>query len=461
MGARRVAGPRAASAAARRGAAESAGQAGSWRELFSNKSYRFLYGAQVAIVVGDSFGSLALALHVFAVTGSAFSLAMGYTLMAVPWVAVGPLAGSLADRVDRRFIVAGSLLCAAGVMISLAFLGDLTSIFIACFVSGCATVAASLAMAALVPRIIDRRLFSRATSLGLITRQAVRLCGPVLAGVAVACISARGAFLVNAAALVAGAALAMLVRGPGAEAAEAPEAARAHAAGAGGQAGPAKQAGPGAMLADAGRGFRWAWRSVPVRLLTVLFLFAVLAETLPGLNTIVYLDRVLGAGPSAAGTLMGIIAGGSILGAYLVPILEGRLGRHVVLLSGAVFLAVALLPAAWAQPLAVIGALWFVHGFGIGMLDAASGTYMMELVPDEWRGRVYAAVNAACSGLGLAWNLAVGRITEAAGVNHAFLWGGVLSALGVAVVGAWGLLPALARAGAAPQGHKVSRRPGT
>jgi hypothetical protein len=74
---------------------------GSLRLLGANRPFRLLWSARAVSYLGDSLGLVALMLHVADTTGQALAVAL--LLLAgdfLPALA-GPLAGTLADRLDR------------------------------------------------------------------------------------------------------------------------------------------------------------------------------------------------------------------------------------------------------------------------------------------------------------------------------------------------------------------------
>src|SRR3954451_19366633 len=60
---------------------------------------------QLVSLVGSGLTEFALGVHVYQRTGSVAQFALIYLCFAVPQIVVSPLAGALADRVDRRFLL--------------------------------------------------------------------------------------------------------------------------------------------------------------------------------------------------------------------------------------------------------------------------------------------------------------------------------------------------------------------
>ena len=67
--------------------------------------FSVLWACQLISLVGSGLTEFALGVHVYQRTGSVAQFALIYLCFAVPQIVVSPLAGALADRVDRRFLL--------------------------------------------------------------------------------------------------------------------------------------------------------------------------------------------------------------------------------------------------------------------------------------------------------------------------------------------------------------------
>jgi dTMP kinase len=106
---------------------------GSYRALLANRNYRFWFFAALISSLGDWAGLFALQVLVTGVADSArvelFSL--GGIMMArlVPSLVIGPVAGVLADRYERRGLMVIADVVRGALFIIMAFSGDLVAIF--------------------------------------------------------------------------------------------------------------------------------------------------------------------------------------------------------------------------------------------------------------------------------------------------------------------------------------------
>ncbi|WP_112136842.1 MFS transporter [Glycomyces dulcitolivorans] len=179
------------------------------------------------------------------------------------------------------------------------------------------------------------------------------------------------------------------------------------------------------VLAETADGMRLVWDSKVLRTVSLgiwgLFALTAVPEGVAVLWA-VHLDR----GAATQGLIMAIDAVGTVVGTLLFarlvrPSIRGRLIRPLA------FLAPLALTAALLDP-PLPGVLVLAFGAGLAtMTMAPMNATLAQCIPDGWRGRVIAAINA---GLQLSQGLAI------AGV-------GLVAELGVPipyVVGAWGVI---------------------
>jgi MFS family permease len=152
------------------------------REVLRIRDFRRLWSAQLVSGVGSWLLVVAVPAHVYQLTGSL--LATGTTLAAehLPRLLLGPVAGVLTDRWDRRRVLIGAdLFRAAAVAVLLLATGPgaLWLLYLALAAESSGTVLFRPAVQATTPAVVGRgRLLGAATSLTALTDGTVRLVGP-------------------------------------------------------------------------------------------------------------------------------------------------------------------------------------------------------------------------------------------------------------------------------------------
>lgn len=150
------------------------------------RDFRFLWGGRAISLLGSWLLVVAVPAHVYALTGSLF--ATGLTLAAeyLPALLLGPVAGVLVDRWDRRRVMIVADLFRA-VAVSAMLVGTPTAIYVAVVAESVGAVLFRPAAQAHVPAVVGTgdTLLS-ANSWNAATDGVVRLLGPPLGGILLA-----------------------------------------------------------------------------------------------------------------------------------------------------------------------------------------------------------------------------------------------------------------------------------
>lgn len=146
----------------------------------------------MAFDVASQVQSVAIAWQVYSVAHRAFDLGLVGLVLFAPSLLLAPLTGIVADRVDRRTIVACAGLTQIAVCVALIPLaarhdgGALAADLAVLVVAGTARAFAFPASSALLPAIVPESGYVRASAISSAVRQTVRVGGPALGGVLVA-----------------------------------------------------------------------------------------------------------------------------------------------------------------------------------------------------------------------------------------------------------------------------------
>jgi MFS family permease len=93
--------------------------------LRSNRNYRFTWAGQIVSEIGDNFNNIAVFALAMALTHSGMVVTGVLLARAIPAITMGPLAGVLLDRFDRKRIMIASDLIRA--LVALGFILAITS----------------------------------------------------------------------------------------------------------------------------------------------------------------------------------------------------------------------------------------------------------------------------------------------------------------------------------------------
>ena len=380
------------------------------------RNYRLFFTGQVISVSGTWMQQVAQAWLVLQLTGSGVALGLVTAAQFLPMMLLGPWAGVVADRTDKRrilFLTQAAAAIAAGTLGLLALSGfvQLWMVFALALWLGVANAFDMPTRQAFVFEMVGPRHLSNAIGLNSIVMNAGRLVGPAIGGLLIATVGLATCFLLNAASYGATiAALAMM---------------RSH---------ELQRAKPVPRSRGQLReGLRYVWSTPALR--TPLVLIAIVGTftyefpvSLPLLSTFTF-----GAGAEGYGLLLSAMSVGAVLGGLAVATRlapsHRRLGWAGMAFGVAVLVA-SVMPTlgATAMVMPIVGAI------SIAFITQANSTLQLTADP-SMRARVIALYGVAFLGSTPIGGPIVGWVGEALGPRAGLALGG-MAAL-VASVVAW------------------------
>ena len=157
-------------------------------------AFRRLWLAQLGSQLGEAIALVAMPLLVYGLTGSAELLSLIFILQLLPRVVLAPIAGMLADRLDRRRIVLGADLARAGLVALLPFTDRAWQIAIVAMLVAVGNAVARPAELAAVPMVVSEGQLVPALSVSQVAASIVRIVGPALAAAVITAAGPRPAF---------------------------------------------------------------------------------------------------------------------------------------------------------------------------------------------------------------------------------------------------------------------------
>ncbi|MCX7626076.1 MAG: MFS transporter [Candidatus Sumerlaeaceae bacterium] len=154
---------------------------------FRYSDFRKFELARVLFVMSWQMQGTAVAWQVFSLTGSALALGFIGLVQFIPAVLFILVTGHVADRHDRRLVVAtcmAVLSLIAGTMAWLTYSGQMTvhALFVLIFLIGVAHAFAGPASQALLPHLVPKEVFSNAVAWNSSLWQFASIAGPALGG---------------------------------------------------------------------------------------------------------------------------------------------------------------------------------------------------------------------------------------------------------------------------------------
>ncbi|WP_308284419.1 MFS transporter [Pseudonocardia oceani] len=382
------------------------------RAVFAHPGYRRLWVARTASQWGDVFATVALALLVFDLTGSALGVSAVVVAEILPVLLFAALAGTLVDRLPRVAVMVGSDLFRAVLAIALVFLaGNLAAIYVIAFGLSTGAVLFNPAANSALPALVgDDELIAANSGIWTAAVLSQIALAPV-AGITYAALGPGPAFGINAASFLASAAVLTRLRLPTS---------------------PAPTA-RGGWLADALAGLRLLTGDRVLRALAVGQLLAALSAGATSALLVVLARDHLRLPPSGYGLLLGAIG----IGAALGPLVLTRLVRDPrrpawvfgpYLLRGVVDLVLGVVTA---LPVALLALA--AYGLGTSSGAVTFNSVLQSHTPEPIRGRVFAGFDMLWQ-LGRLLSLLLGGALAAAiGIQAVYYFGAALLILAAAI----------------------------
>ncbi|TMK87322.1 MAG: MFS transporter [Actinobacteria bacterium] len=382
--------------------------------VLRNRELRALWFADWISDVGNFVTSIALVVYIFNLTGRATAVGLALALGSIPWFTVGPFAGLLADRVDRRSLMITANLIRAVLVGALPFTREVWQAYALSLASFMLAPVHRPARSAFLADIAPEGKLVPALAVMETTHQVLHTVGPAIGGLAVLTLGARHAFFLDSASFVIAAAFQATIASRGVPTVES----------------------AGSAVQDLWEGVRAVFAAGATR--TYILLNSVLGLGFAGVEAllVVYVRDELGRPSGQYGIVLAMAGLGTVLTSLAIAAADEHRPRTPWVLASAAGVgtfAVAFLHPSFLALLPV--------ALAAGLADAGVGIPMTatlaESLPERLRGRAYAAVDtmweltAAIGFLGFAWLGEAGRLGAANGMGVAAVVG---SALGAAVL---------------------------
>ncbi|WP_082127352.1 MFS transporter [Calothrix sp. 336/3] len=342
---------------------------------FRNPVFARLYAAQSISLLGDALTWVGLALVAFELAGeqSAVVLSTALTLRVTAFVLLAPLAGVIADRLDRKVIMVVTHLARMAIVGLLPFVTQTWQIYILILGLNIFNAFFTPTYQATIPLVTGKDDYPQAIALSSTTYQLLGVIGPGIAGGIAAFTGARQVFFWDAGSfLVAGVLILTL---PGQLKVESRQ-------------GLPSQKGRTWQDIKSGTTQLFADSALRYGLLMQLVSSIAGAEIL--INTVGYVQGTLKLGNVSYGWVMAAFGTGATLASVAIGMVGNKLPRTTLVLWGGLLITLALLPANAAN-LWVLMALWLLAGVGQNCVNLPMQTLIADRISTEMQGRVYGA----------------------------------------------------------------------
>jgi len=344
--------------------------------LQKNRNFRIFWLSRIFYLIGNFFRSIAVSTMLYQLTGSGLALGASFGLNTLPLIIASPYAGVVADRHDRRRIMIVAALSTASIVLGFLLINSVELVSLIYLIIVLLTIIGAFSAAAhdaWMPDLVTKKQYPLANALDTSIFFILMASGSLFGGLIIENYGWGSAFIFNSFSSVLSALCLFLIQPPT-------------------QTLGCKQQ-THSIWHDLVEGGRLVWRRQLLRgiiLLDVMYCFGAGGT---GLAITFFALDVYGLGSSGLGVFYFLYGIGAAIGVLaLSRWLLRRLDFHrqclllgIICLSEGVFFALfAVGPSAIHSAIALT-----LRAMIMGVFPPAVYTVMMQLIPSEFRGRVF------------------------------------------------------------------------
>lgn len=334
------------------------------------KTFFIVWIGQLVSVVGSTLTGFGLAIWMYLETDSVTLLALIMLASTFPGILMGPFAGALVDRWDRRRVMLAGDTAAGAATLLVVFLLltdqlELWHIYLMAAIVSIANSFQEPAYTASVPLLVPKRHLGRANGLVQMGSAIGTLVAPAIAGVLVATVGLWGVLLADVATFLVAIATLAIVRIPRPEAAPGAE----------------------ALWGQVIEGWRW------LRARTGLFGFMLVAAGLNfllGFMNVLFIPLYLSfTNEVVLGTAMSIVGLGMLVGSVIMGTWGGPRRRMRGMIVGIAAAGLLVASMGLDDSVVLVTAAGFVLMVSVAIVNGTSQALWQVKVPPELQGRTF------------------------------------------------------------------------
>jgi MFS family permease len=380
-----------------------------FRSLHHRNFFLFFSGQGISLI-GTWMQRIAMSWLVYRMTNSAFLLGFVGFASQFPIFVIAPLAGVLADHLNRRriLIITQALAMIQAFLLAFLVLTDKIEIWQVILLGALLGIVNAfdtpVRQSFVIDMVENKADLGNAIALNSSLVNAARLLGPSIAGILISLVGEGMCFLFNGVSYLA-VILALLAMNIPLE--------------------KATQQSSDSIWDNLREGISYAFKSPPIRSILLLVALISLTGTSATVLMPVFAIQVLHGGPHTLGFLMASTGVGALFGAFFLasrPTAAG-LGRWIFLAAG--IFGIGLITFALTRLFAISIIVLIFTGFGMMVQMAASNTVLQLIVEDDKRGRVMSLYTMSFIGMSPFGSLLAGSLAYVLGPVNTLIIGGL------------------------------------
>jgi|GEM_PF-7058266 len=375
------------------------------KAVFLNRNFVNLFLGRTLSSTGSIIYSIIAVLYVYNITRSGWSVGKLGMFSFLPAIILGMIGGVVADSYNRKNIIIISNVILAALFAILSLFPTIMAVYIISFFVGFVASFSAPASSAILPQIVDKRLIVQANSVFEVVLHGIRLVIPALGGFLFTWIGFSNACTVNAVSYLCCALFIIQLHGDFAPT--------------GGRQMRAFKQKFGEFLQVLKH------EKSLLNIMLLLSMFRLGSGALVAL-IVVFLKETIGAGDSAVGIVMSVIAGGTLVGGVIAPLFEERLKQPKPIQLSLVIFAFSLLIMVITRDLITTYLMFVFVGIGNAYFSIGLNSFFQQNFDPKILGRIFGVVEAI---MNLCQVISIGiggLLSDLIGINNVYLLGVLL-----------------------------------
>jgi MFS family permease len=381
------------------------------------RNYRLFFAGQILSLIGTWMQQIALPWLVYRLTDSALLLGVVGFATQIPALLLAPLAGVMADRWNKYYILLVTQTLsmlqafALGLLYYYGHIQVWQIILLAIFLGLINAFDMPTRQAFVIQMVENRDDLSNAIALNSMMFNSARLIGPSIAGIVIAASSEGACFILNGISFLFVIASLLLMK------------LKPH------QAKPRTTH----VLHDLKEGYSYATGFTPLKFIMLLLALVSLVGMPYSVLMPVFARKIIGGGSLTLGFLMASAGAGALTGAIYLASRKTVLGLGKIIPISTATFGFGLIAFSFSRMLWLSLPLMYFTGLGMMTQMVASNTIIQTIIDDDKRGRVMSFYVMAFIGTAPFGSLIAGALASAIGAPDTLLIGGSLCLLGAAM----------------------------
>lgn len=349
-------------------------------KIFRDGSFLKLWAGHGISTFGDMITFLAIPMIVYGITGSKSALSLSVLVRVIPVILIGPFAGALVDRLNRKTIMIWSDILRAMLTVVLLFSPDqylLTMIYIVVFLKSLIGIFFNPAFNSTIPSIIKKKDLMSANSVFGVTGNILQFVTPFAGAALISFSGARAVLLIDMISFIVSAAAIYFIDIP-----KHPEKSR-------------KLITPAVLLVDIKEGFKFMLNSKTLSIIMITTLITQFGQGFIAPLWLPYVIEGLKRPASDFGSLVAMQGFGSIVGTSLLIMLGVRKSKSYKLFYS--FFTLMTGVTIFLQITTINFSIFIIWGTLVGVFISGMGvttqTIVQHIAKNEMLGRVSSTLN--------------------------------------------------------------------